>query len=52
VRVLPVPGFALDVDDAADVAELVRLAQPCPALDYLRSLDIATRLERIARAPA
>lgn len=52
VRVLPVPGFALDVDDAADVAELIRLAQPCPALAYLRSLDIATRLERIARAPA
>jgi 2-phospho-L-lactate guanylyltransferase (CobY/MobA/RfbA family) len=52
VRVLDIPGFALDIDDPADVAELLRRNTPCPALTYLRSLDIATRLDRIARAPA
>jgi len=52
VHVLPVPGFALDIDDPADVAELLRQGRPCSALDYLRSLDIAARLERSSRAPA
>jgi 2-phospho-L-lactate guanylyltransferase len=52
VRVLPVPGFALDIDDPADVAELVRRGTPGAALDYLHSLDIATRLKRMAREPA
>jgi 2-phospho-L-lactate guanylyltransferase len=52
VRVLPVPGLALDIDDPADVAELLRLERPCAALDYLRGLDVAERLQRAARAPA
>ncbi|HKJ00012.1 MAG TPA: 2-phospho-L-lactate guanylyltransferase [bacterium] len=52
VRVLPIEGFALDIDDPQDVSELVRRAPACPGLDYLRSLDITTRLERMAREPA
>jgi 2-phospho-L-lactate/phosphoenolpyruvate guanylyltransferase len=52
VRVLEVPGFALDIDDPGDVAELLRQGRACPALDYLRGLEVAARLERIARAPA
>lgn len=52
VRIVPVEGFALDIDDPDDVSELLRRGTPCPALDYLRSLDIAARLERVAREPA
>lgn len=52
VRVLDVEGFALDVDDPDDVAALVRTGTPCPALDYLRALDVAARLARMAREPA
>ncbi len=47
-----VPHLALDIDDPADVTELLRRDEPCPALAYLRSLDIAARLERMQRAPA
>ncbi len=49
VRVLPLPSLALDIDDPADVEELVRRGEACPALDYLRSLGIAQRLA--ARPP-
>lgn len=52
VRVLPVEGFALDIDDPQDVAELLRRGVPCPALDYLRSLDVVARLARFSREPA
>lgn len=36
--------IALDIDNAEDVAELVRRAMPCPALDYLLLLGIEARL--------
>lgn len=52
VRVLPIEGFALDIDDPADVAELLGRGASGPALDYLRSLDVAARLARVAREPA
>jgi 2-phospho-L-lactate/phosphoenolpyruvate guanylyltransferase len=52
VRVLPLEGFALDIDDPADAAELLRRGDACPAADYLRGLELAARLERVAREPA
>jgi 2-phospho-L-lactate guanylyltransferase len=50
VAVLPVPALGLDIDDGADVAELLRRNQPCPALDYLRALDAGTRLAGLQSA--
>jgi 2-phospho-L-lactate guanylyltransferase len=44
VRVLQLASLALDIDDAADVRELARRGEPCPALDYLRALGIERRL--------
>lgn len=45
LEVLSVEHLALDIDEPDDVAELVRRGQPCPALDFLRTLDIAGRLK-------
>jgi 2-phospho-L-lactate guanylyltransferase len=47
VRLLPLASLALDVDDPDDVRELVRRAQPCAALDYLRARGIEERLARL-----
>lgn len=43
VNVLPLERLALDIDDPADVRELVRRDTPCPALDYLRAIGIEER---------
>lgn len=51
VRLLPLESLALDVDDPDDVRELVRRAQPCPALDFLRAHGIEERLAHLD-APA
>jgi 2-phospho-L-lactate guanylyltransferase len=52
VRVLPLASLALDIDDAADVQELVRRGEGCPALDYLRALGIEQRLAARPRETA
>ncbi|MCH8884225.1 MAG: 2-phospho-L-lactate guanylyltransferase [SAR324 cluster bacterium] len=52
VRVVSVEALELDLDDAADVAELFRRGISCPAVDYLASIDVAARLARMAREPA
>jgi 2-phospho-L-lactate guanylyltransferase len=48
VQVLPLDGFALDVDDPGDVAALLDARVPsgtsCPALDYLRALGVGERV--------
>lgn len=50
VRVLAVPGVALDIDDPADVAELLRRDAPCAARDFLLALGVPERLARQADA--
>lgn len=44
VTILPVERLALDIDDPADVRELLQRGTPCPALDYLRAIGIEERL--------
>ncbi len=44
VTVLEVEELALDIDDPADVAELVRRGIRCPALEFLESIGIAGRI--------
>ena len=38
-------AIGLDIDDPGDVAELVRIGVPCPALDYLHGIGIEGRLK-------
>lgn len=53
VTVLEVEALALDIDDPADVAELVRRGIRCPALEFLESIGIAGRIgERIGEETA
>lgn len=48
VKVLEVEELALDIDDPADVAELLRRGISCPALEFLESIRISSRIgERI-----
>lgn len=51
-RVLSVPAMALDLDDPADVAELVRQDVSCDAATYLKKLGVPERLAAMARAGA
>lgn len=44
-EVLPLPSMALDIDDPEDIGLLLARGVPCPALDYLHSIDIAGRLD-------
>ena len=44
VILLEVEALALDIDDPADVAELLRRGTRCPALDFLESIGISSRI--------
>lgn len=43
--ILTSDAIGLDIDDPADIAELVKLGTACPALDYLREIGIEGRLK-------
>jgi 2-phospho-L-lactate guanylyltransferase len=52
LAILQLESLALDIDDAADVQELVRRGTPCAALDFLRSIRIEQRLEALLKEQA
>ena len=48
--ILPIDALALDIDDPADLSELLRRGTPCPALDFLHDHLVPDRLADLSPA--